>query len=247
VIDRLHWIFLEQAKLREFCRSGKNSLSVQGEGMPHLPSVSNLEGCGIAADDFSDETLDALVAEPMDTPTLAFVADLMQALHGVPEVEWLDAQRPVVQTIFERAGADSELMHASRDDFCARYHHHQIATASCYTNYSTPTIPHLVQQVFSAHTHNDLLNMSKHVSPDTELKSVMHAASGASKSLKGLNSSPEVLQTEKMILEMEMRLQEAKYAASRAREAGVEEKERETARAKKVAKDMFKDSETVEK
>lgn len=239
--DRLYWMFLEQTKLRDMCR---NVMIIKGKGIPHLPSVPNLEDSGIAADDFSTEVLDALVAEPLDVPTLRFVAELMHALHGAPDEEWFDEQQSSVQVIFERSAVGGRLIDASREEFCERYHYHHHST--CYTANSILRIPRLVQQVYATSSHKDLINLSKHLSPETELKSVVHKASGAAQSLKELNSSPTMLDTEKMILEMEMRLQEAKDAASRARDASAEDKARATARAKKVAEDMFTASDVMQ-
>jgi len=102
VIDRLHWMLSEQTKLRElyqkFHKQGDNFTN-QGEmeGV-RLPLVPDLDSFSIAAADIEPAWLRLLAEEPVDTRSLTFFRDVIHALSGALETDWLDDTHELVKT-----------------------------------------------------------------------------------------------------------------------------------------------------
>ncbi|KAF2828212.1 hypothetical protein CC86DRAFT_289240 [Ophiobolus disseminans] len=228
-IDRLHWMFTEQSKLSEICRkkfTQNGWMNVNGRFVRvdnHLPSVPDLQDRSLSAKDFESDHLDQLFAEPVDVPTLMFVADLIFALGD--ESELISASQEVEQ-IFEAAAKTPQyscLIGVARQYFCTRYHYHA-ADEACYTAYLTPTGQLLVDQAYTTESHDQLLKLSIGLAPANSLESIMYARTEDKGELQQDNSTPEMLEAEKQLLFMELQLEAAKAAMEKVRHAAKEDK-----------------------
>jgi hypothetical protein len=256
VIDRMHWMFSEQTKLREVLQNmdaNNGFAAIQGKNEfvgRQVHPVPDSECCSLAAEDFPTYWLSQLSVQPVDTQTLTFIADLMFALGGAPDDNWLSKAPSLVQEIFTHAVDSSEyssLINASWAAFCATYHHHEEEDKPCYTTFPEYTSEQLIHELYAASSHEELVALSSHVSSPNSLASMMYKASGAPQGLRAANSTPEMLDAEKMVLEMEMRLEEAKAALWEARDAGKEKKYSAIQEAKEVAEKMFRTTQVLRK
>ena len=242
VIDRLHQMYTEQAKLRDMCRKHFQQtgwMNVNGRQVNvgvHLPSVPDLENRGLTPMDFESEHLNGLLKDPVDEPTLTFVGDVIAASGDELDPEWLEGLSKEVQEIFAAAAdapQDSCLTGAAREDFCARYHHHAL-NQPCYTANPTPTEQSLLDQLYTTKSHDQLLKLSANVSPPNTLESVVYSQSADMGELLADNSTPEMLEAEKQLLLMEMQLEKAKNAMEEARHAARQDKAGALEAAKKL-------------
>lgn len=251
VIDRLHWIFLTQKKLKDVCAGidRKDGAIDLGDGEKRffgsrLPYVANLEDLSLAVEDFKTVWLTRLGTAPVDAKMMAFIADIMRALGGGPNKKWLSKAPKAIQTIFalsssSSSSSQSPLKDGAREDFCSAYHHHG-AEEACYTAVPQQRADnYFIHKLYATSSRDELLTLSEGVAPPMELESIIYAASATPQKLKSANSSTEMLEAEKMVLEIEMRLERAKMALAKARGAGKDEKERLISDAKHVAKGMF--------
>ncbi|KAL5116084.1 hypothetical protein ACEQ8H_005980 [Pleosporales sp. CAS-2024a] len=185
VVDRLHWMYITQAAHR-------SAADQQASSQRRLSSIADLECFGISAADVETAWLDALIEEKnINVPMLTFVADLVHALRGEIDAEWLRCAPVVVQNLFNQVGLYDWLEGASRAAFCNRYHQHNESEA-CYTANKEQPGQSLVDQLYSA-------PLVEHV-------------------------PAEILEAEKMVLEMEMRMEQVKTALWKARLAGTDDR-----------------------
>jgi hypothetical protein len=198
VIDRLHFMFLEQQKAHSI-RSPDEPTGPYFK--PEPASHQQDLDFTLSASAFRTPWLTSLCAQPIDTQTLTFIADLMHALPGTPDETWLSEAPDLVQSIFADA-ASSNSLRASRSTFCAQYHHHADLNAPCYTTFAEHTPQQYVHELYAVSSHAELVAGQQEA-----------------------DAAPGMLEAEKMVLEMEMRVEAAKGALGEARSAGAEEKE----------------------
>ncbi|OAL04754.1 hypothetical protein IQ06DRAFT_344148 [Phaeosphaeriaceae sp. SRC1lsM3a] len=116
-----------------------------------------------------------------------------------------------------------------RSSFCAAYHHHA-GNEPCYTSIQPRPDNDFIHSLYAPSTHDELLTLSMGVAPPNHLTSIMHLASGCKQKLKTVKSSPQMLEAEKLVLEIEMRLERAKMALEKARGVGMDRKAGEDCR-----------------
>ncbi|KAF2034042.1 hypothetical protein EK21DRAFT_85842 [Setomelanomma holmii] len=230
VIDRLRWMFDVQTRVKEACAKTDLPVAhrdVQGRKVylpPRLVAPGDMTAWSISVEDFDSDVLAHLVTEPVDVKTLSFIADLMRALGGQPDTTWLVNQTAVMQGIFAKARADPRtILTTSRQEFCARYHHHQ--SAPCYTSTPQPSSKSIVDALYTFASHANLLTYSSHLTLLTSLAKAGNA--GSLHAMKAKLSTLEMLGKEKEVWEMEMRLEESKGALVVAREKDLGEKDGE--------------------
>jgi hypothetical protein len=248
VIDRLHWMYEGQAMLRKasgIMQTREGWITIDGEEKiigRRLPTVSDLEYCSLSSDDFETEWLSQLAAEPADLPALTFIADVMHALGGVPDPTWLQKAPKLARNVFAQAGSYDCLTEASRVDFCAQYHHHG-EDELCYTVTPEYTAQHFADQLYTASSTDETVTFS-HAWAAMNSRSIKY---GTMEKLKEANSTPEMLDAEKMVLEMKIRLEETEAAIRRAHAAGPEEKDVSVRVAKKMSQSMYKPVDDTQK
>jgi hypothetical protein len=228
-IDRLHFQFTEQNRLRDTF-AAMRSVSPKGR----LPTVAPLEG--VDAEDFDDAVLQRLSG---DIPTLRFVADVLHSLGATVSYNI----SPEVRSVFEHADA-KYLDELTREEFCKRYHHH--GGSGCYTAHATYPVEEYINALYDVSTPQDIVEVSHGLAPVGSLENILYAGTGDAEKLKKDNSAPAMLETEKMILEMEMRVEEAKEVLRRARDAGEKEKDGAIRDASEVVQAMFEASRVVQ-
>jgi hypothetical protein len=255
VVDRLHWMFCEQKRQGDMCQNiNENHGWIEVNGKMELvgrqlPSVPNLETCTLSAGDFDTQALGRLMVGTIEVPALTFYADLMKALGGALDAIWLSRAPQQVQDIFVVAAASPrDLINMSREQFCYRYHHHS-DNGICYTAAPDHTAQYLVHQLYATSSRNELIKLSSDIAPPESLATIMYKASGTSKTLEKANSSPDMLDAEKMVMEMEMRLEDAKAALHKARAVDRRHKVKDSAiqEAKNLAKQLIKPLKVVQK
>jgi hypothetical protein len=248
VIDRLHCMFEEQFILRKASGSMQNRsgrIEIDGEEQfigRQLPTVSDLEYCSLTPDDFETELLAQLAEEPAAFPTLAFIANVMYALGGAPDAAWMKKAPKLARNVFSHAGSYDCLIGASCSEFCAQYHHHA-EDERCYAATPGNTAQHFVDQLYTASSTDKIVTFS-HAQAAMNSRSIKY---GTIQQLKEANSPPEMLDVEKMILEMEIRLEEAKTAIRMAHAAEPEEKEPSMRAAKRMAQSVYKPVDNMQK
>jgi hypothetical protein len=111
------------------------------------------------------------------------------------------------------------------------------------------TAQYLVHQLYATSSRNELIKLSSDIAPPESLATIMYKASGTSKTLEKANSSPDMLDAEKMVMEMEMRLEDAKAALHKARAVDRRHKVKDSAiqEAKNLAKQLIKPLKVVQK
>lgn len=99
VIDRLHFMYVDQKKYAEVCKAmgerDKGWVNIEGRSVfvgARLPAAEN-SLAGVSAEDFEKEVLQRLVQGSGDLPALTFVGDLLNALGGEVDAEWLSTLR----------------------------------------------------------------------------------------------------------------------------------------------------------
>jgi ribosomal protein L7/L12 len=255
VVDRLHWMFCEQKRQCDMCHNNNEDhgwTEVNGKMKlvgGKLSSVPNLETCTLSARDFDTQALGRLMVETIDVPALTFYADLMKSLGGALDANWLSRAPQQVQDIFVLAAASPrDLIDMSREQFYSRYHHHS-DNGLCYTAGPDHTAHYLVHQLYAISSRNELIKLSLGVTSPESLASIMYRASGASETLEEANSSPDMLDAEKMVMEMDMRLEDAKAALHKARAVDRCHKAKDIAiqEAKNLAEQLIKPLNVVRK
>jgi hypothetical protein len=230
VIDRLHWMFTTQNRARDFLSS-----TTYAHAGGRLPKVENPVDT-LDVEDFEDDVLQQLEG---DAPTMRFVVDVLHELGS--EADYAIASREM-QVIFANAEA-SHLETTSREAFCARYHHH--AASVCYTTYAVYPSVYYINLLYATSSPQELLALSKGLAPADSLDAMLYTGSGDPDKLKKDNSVPPVLEAEKMVLEMEVRLEEAREALRRVHDAEEAGKQAAMGKAKKAVEAMYADSRVV--
>jgi hypothetical protein len=125
--------------------------------------------------------------------------------------------------MFANAKEGKVFTSASRDEFCARYHHHD-DMSSCYSAAPTPSSKDIINSLYTFSSRNELLMSSSQLMPTTTLAYLVHSASGGlTRTFKAANSSSGMLEAEKMIWETEIRLEEAKMALRKSQKVGADD------------------------
>jgi hypothetical protein len=210
VLDRIHWMYSAHTAMKKayadvLLQHGKAGRKAGADfQMPLAPDL----GFSLAAEDFEVEHLDLLaLEEPLDVQAFTFITDVLHALGGAPDKEWVENAPEMVKDIFANAPHGSCITNASRAQFCAQYHHHA-EPGECYTAFPTHSLSWYNHNLYTTSNRKELVKLSTGLSAD-----VATAA----------NSTPDMVAAEKMIMEMEMWLEEAKEMLERAKGAGTEE------------------------
>ena len=242
IVDRIHWMYTKQTQMQEACQKDvtKNGFMEVNGHMKHvgghLPTIPDLQDFSLDPGDFGEVHLNRLAAEPVDQQGLTFTSDIIEELDGEPSAKWMYAQSKQVQDIFiDARGAPMRqcLDKPMRAEFCARYHQHQ-PDEPCYTSYVPPSERSLLDQLYTAESHDQLLKLSTNVSPPNSLEAIVYSQSADMGELLADNSTPEMLEAEKQLLLMETQLEKAKAAMEKARHAARGEKESALEAAKKL-------------
>lgn len=229
VVDRVHFLFTEQSKCRDAVE-----LMIDVGGRLRMP-VADTRLARVTAEDLEEDVLEMLAKAPVDFPTLRFVVDLLAALGGSVDAEWLGGAPKHVKDVFAHAD-DKLLVNGPREAFCERYHHHPSET--CYTLHARPPTPEIINALYATATPQELVDLSDGVLSANSLR----LCAGDVDKWKEANSAPEMLEAEKMLMEMETRIEETKAALRWAREAPEVEKREAIAEARKLAQDMYSPS-----
>jgi hypothetical protein len=246
VIDRLHYLFTEQAKYKDtFAAMGtpsKGYINVGGRQVfigSQLPPVKNMLA-NIAAEDFEEDFMSRLAKLSVRKLVWRFLADVIYALGG--EVEgagWLTAVSEEVQQIFfytEEKYLDAA---TTRKEFCARYHHHALGSDACYTSHSVHPVTRIIDILYSSSTPQEQVRQRDGISSANSFADILYTNTGDVSGLGDDDSIRTILEAEKMLLKMESRLHEAKNAVSRARQAIQEESKAATDEASRIVRTMF--------
>jgi hypothetical protein len=127
---------------------------------------------------------------------------------------------------------------ATREEFCARYHHHTSDPDACYTSRSVHPATHVIDILYAS-TTQEPVHLSDGIASASSLVNKPYSSTGDVSDLKNDGSTRVILEAEKMVLEMESRLHEAKGAIWRARIASEEEKRAGTDEASRFAGAMY--------
>jgi hypothetical protein len=245
VVDRLHFLFTEEARhVDMFADMGKpvdGYVNVGGRQVyigSKLPPVDNTLA-RVTVEDLGEDFLSTLNEMSAGAPVWTFFADMLYALgEQAKSATWFPAMSKQVQQILSRPD-DSFLDAATpREEFCARYHHHGSDVDACYTSHCVHSATHHMDALYASSTPKELLSRSVGLESANNLASIMYTSTGDVGKLKHDNSMRQMLETEKMVLDMESRLHEAKNAMLKAREAGEGEKAA-TEEASRVAQAMY--------
>jgi hypothetical protein len=245
VIDRLHYLFTEQTRYKEiFAVMGtptKGSVNVGGRQVfvgSQLPSVDN-QLVGIAAEDFDDDFMSHLAKLSVGSHVWRFVADMTYALRDkVEDAGWLATVLEEVQQIFLHTEEKYLDAAATREEFCARYHHHPSDSDACYTSRSVHPATHVIDILYAS-TAQEPVHLSDGLASASGLVNNPYSSADDVSDLKNDSSTRVMLEAEKMVLEMESRLHETKGTIWRARIASEEEKRAATDEASRFAGTMY--------
>lgn len=227
VIDRLFFLFHQKSKnvgvFRDMGPPVNGYVEIHGRSVfvgSKLPGVYT-PLLTLPAEDVGTEVLDRLVYGMRnlneDFPVLRFVADVVKGLGAEIEETWLAATDPKVRDIFHKS-SHQYLKLVTRDDFCARYHHHCSLVKFCYTQHSAHAGEYF-DALYATESSQELVKLSDGLPMANNLANIVYSMEGDASKLRRDNSSAEILHAEKMVLGMECRLEEAKGALWRAHEA----------------------------
>ncbi|KAI4634886.1 hypothetical protein J4E83_002208 [Alternaria metachromatica] len=246
VVDRLHFLFAEEARCEDiFADMGKpvdGYVNIAGRQVfvgSRLPPVDNTLA-RVTAKDFERDFMVLLAEMSASTPVWRFLADLLYALgEEVKSAEWFPALSKDVQRILSKPEENHLDATTARDEFCRRYHHHAASSETCYTAHRVHSATHNIDALYASSSPKALIRLSKGLDSTSSLTSIMYSSTGNASKLKHDNSTQSMLDTEKMVLDMEGRLYEAKMAMQKAREAREDEKKAATDEASKIARSMY--------
>jgi hypothetical protein len=226
VVDRLHWMYQEQTKFQVICAamtvSANGYVQIEGKQVyigSRLPPIPALH-FNLSTDNFNNLAVAQMLTGSADMPTALFLADLARALKGRMNPDPLDVPR---------------------NGFCARYHHHK-SSSPCYAALPQQPYHYYINRLYSVPSHDELVALSNGLPAVSSLDSILYSHHGVISKLRRDNSSPEMIAAEKQIMEMEMRLEQAKAVLRRARTVGEEEKSDAIKEAKKVVEGMYERS-----
>ncbi|KAI4705408.1 hypothetical protein J4E81_000290 [Alternaria sp. BMP 2799] len=246
VVDRLHFLFAEEARYEDiFADMGKpvdGYVNIGGRQVfvgSKLPPVDNTLA-RVTAKDFERDFMVLLAEMSVSTPAWRFLADLLYALgEEVKSAEWFPALSKDVQRILSQPEENYLDATTARDEFCRRYHHHAAGSGSCYTTHRVHSATHNIDALYASSSPKALIRLSEGLDSTGSLTSIMYSSTGNASKLKHDNSTQSMLDTEKMVLDMEGRLYEAKMAMQKARVAGEDEKKAATEEANRIARSMY--------
>ncbi|KAI4959852.1 hypothetical protein J4E86_003577 [Alternaria arbusti] len=109
---------------------------------------------------------------------------------------------------------------------------------TCYTAHRVHSATHNIDALYASSSPKALIRLSEGLDSTSSLTSIMYSSTSNASKLKHDNSTQSMLDTEKMVLDMESRLYEAKMALQRAREAGEDEKKAAMNEANRIARSM---------
>lgn len=227
VIDRLHFLFVEQKRLSQIADAGSDNAGRSRASMSTQPTK-------LSAEDFGEDIVTHLAEVSRNMQTLRFIADLMSGLGSKVDEEWMGRASDKVKQAFTYA-SEEHLINCSREEYCTRYHHHPQTARGCYTSYIVHPPSTFIKALYNFATPEELIRHSTGLLPS--------GASGMSHTelarLREENSSPEMLDAEKKVLEMESRLEKAKAALRWVRDASGDEKQHAMREAGEAAEEMY--------
>ncbi|KAI4955215.1 hypothetical protein J4E91_001073 [Alternaria rosae] len=246
VVDRLHFLFAEEARYEDiFADMGMpvdGNVNIGGRQVfvgSKLPPVDNTLA-RVTVKGFERDFMVLLAEMSESTPVWRFLADLLYALgEEVNRAEWFPALSKDVQRILSHPKDNCLDVTTAREKFCARYHHHPAGSETCYTAHRVHSATHNIDALYASSSPKALIRLSEGLDSTSSLTSIMYSSTSNTIKLKHDNSTQTMLDAEKMVLDMESRLYEAKMAMQRAREAGEDEKKAATDGANRIARSMY--------
>lgn len=246
VVDRLHFLFAEEARYEDiFADMGMpvdGYVNVGGRQVfvgSKLPPVDNTLA-RVTAKDFERDFMVLLAEMSESTPVWTFLADLLYALgEEVKSAEWSPALSKHVKRILSHPEDNHLDVMTAREEFCARYHHHPVGSENYYTAHRVHSATHNIDALYASSSLKALIHLSEGLDSTSSLTSIMYSSTSNTSKLKHDNSAQTMLDAEKMVLNMESRLYEAKKAMQRAREAGEDEKKAATDEANRIAQSIY--------
>ncbi|EUC40099.1 hypothetical protein COCMIDRAFT_109641 [Bipolaris oryzae ATCC 44560] len=229
VIDRLHFLFVEQKRLSQTPAAVSDS-PVSGR----LRTSMSAQPAKLHAEDFNGEIVSHLAEILRDMQTLGFIADVMRGLGAKVDEKWISSMSSQVKRVFTLA-SEEHLFNCSLEEYCKRYHHHPLTARGCYTSYIVHPPSTFIRALYNFATPEELVRHSSGLLPS--------GASGMSSTelskLREENSSPEMLEAEKKVLEMESRLEKAKAALRWARDSSGLAKQHAMREAGEASEEMY--------
>lgn len=230
VIDRLHFLFVEQKRLSQI----DGAVSDTRVSSRSRASTVAMYPTKLSAEDFGEGIVTHLAEVSKDVQTLRFIADLMRGLGSNTDATWITRVSNKVKQVFTYASED-HLINCSREEHCKRYHHHPHTARGCYTSHIVHPPYTFIRALYNFATPEELIRHSNGLLPS--------GAGGMSHTelskLREENSVPEILNAEKKVLEMESRLEKAKAALRWARDALGDEKQHAMREAGETAEEMY--------
>jgi hypothetical protein len=246
VIDRLHFLFTEETRHADifadmekpvdgFANVGGRQVYVGSK----LPAVDNTLA-RVTVEDLDEDFLSTLNDLSAGAPVWTFFADMLYALgEEAKSAKWFPAMSKQVRQILFRPDDSFLDVVTSREEFCARYHHHGSDTDACYTSHRVHSASYYIDALYASSNPKELVSRSEGLESANNLASITYSSTGDVSKLKRDNSTPQMLETEKMVLDMESRLYEAKRTMLRAREATEGAKQATTEEASRIAQAMY--------
>ncbi|KAF5849140.1 hypothetical protein GGP41_006070 [Bipolaris sorokiniana] len=231
VIDRIHFLFVEQKRLNQVNGAVSDTQRVAGRSRA---SMAAMQLTKLSTEDFGQGVITHLAEISMDMSTLRFIADLMSGLGSKLDAKWIARTSDKVKHVFTYASEDY-LINSSHEGHCKRYHHHPHTARGCYTSCVNHPPATFIKALYHFATPEELIRHSNGLLP-SGASSISNT--GSSK-LREENSSPEMLDAEKKVLEMESRLEKAKAALRWARDASGVEKQHAMREAGEAAEEMY--------
>ncbi|KAJ5062165.1 hypothetical protein PSV09DRAFT_2180847 [Bipolaris maydis] len=233
VIDRLHFLFVERKRLSQVTTDAVVS-DIQRVAGRSRASMAAMHPTKLSAEDFGQGVVTHLAENSKDVQTLRFIVDLMSGLGGQADANWISRMSDRVKQVFNYASEEC-LINCSREEYCKRYHHHPHTARGCYTSSVNHPPTTFIKALYHFATPEELIRHSNGLLP-----SVVSGMSHTELSkLREDNSSPEMLNAEKKVLEMESRLEKAKAALRSARDASGVEKQHAMREAGKAVEEMY--------
>jgi hypothetical protein len=249
VIDRLHFLLTEQKRCDNVSRLmgniDKDRADVTSRHVPGDSRVPTVKPhlARLTAEDFGHNVIGHVAVISRDLPTLRFMFDLLCMLGRKADAEWAcRASFDKVKHVFIHASSEY-LTNSTQEEHCKRYHHHNSASKTCYTSHASHSSAEIINALYTTVTPQEFINLSIGLFPRSSLSSTSSNDICDLSKLRKENSPPEMLQAEKMILEMESRMEKTKAALQRARVISGPEKQNAVREASKAAQDMYSPSE----
>lgn len=188
VIDRLHFLFIQQKKhIENFGQMSElSSINMKEKercatDISRLPMV-DMHLTRLTTEDFGKELFEHLARISIDVPALRFMADLLSVLSGKVNAKWISGASNGVKSVIAHK-APEHLTNSTREVFCERYHHHPSAPDACYTSHINPAPTEIIKNLYAAVTYNvpyEVFGSEKMVIEMEKTKAALRLAQSAS-------------------------------------------------------------------